>query len=208
MESSGRLVYRWLEESWHNLWELLAFNLLWFICSIPLITAPPAVGGLYYATNLLAHEKPVGWRTFFKGFRENFWLSWRWGLINLFALLIFASNILFYRQFEGNWSDWLRGGFWGLALLWFFLQVYTYPLLLEQSDRRMVTAMRNSLVLYLKRPGLAILVAAFVLAVAFLSAMFVWPLWIVLVAGFGAYLANLATLKILSEINDEQQNQV
>ncbi|MFC1879436.1 DUF624 domain-containing protein [Chloroflexota bacterium] len=202
MRSSGSLVYRWLEESWHNLWELVAFNFLWFVLTLPVVTAPAAAAGLFYATNLLAHEKPVGWRTFFEGFREHFWLSWRWGAVNLFAVLLFASNILFYKQFQTTWSGWLRGIFWGLALLWSFLQVFTFPLLLEQSDQRIFTALRNSLVLYLRRPGLAVLVAAFVLALAFLSAMFAWPLWVVLVAGLGAYLANLAVLHILKEIND------
>ena len=90
-------------------------------------------------------------------------------------------------------------------MIWSFLQVYTFPLLLEQSDRRILTALRNSLVLYLRRPGLILLVATFVLAVAFLATMFAWPVWILLVAGLGAYLANLATLHTLAEIKERSE---
>jgi len=202
METKGRIIFGWLVESWHNLWELMAINFLWVLFTLLVVTAPPAAGGLYYAANRLAHEKPATWRTFFEGFRMHFWLSLRWGFLNLLALLVCISNVSFYRQYQAAWSEWLRGLFLVIGLLWCYIQVYTFPLLLEQEDQRLITAMRNSLVLYIKRPGLALVVATFILGIIFLTILYAWPTWIVITASLLAFLANHATIYLLSEIND------
>ena len=95
--------------------DLILVNVIWFLFSVPLITAVPALGGLFYATNRMAHGSTGDWRVFWQGFRENFRLSWRWGLVNAVVLLFLgfemflvlgipalATKELFYASIGGS----------------------------------------------------------------------------------------------------------
>jgi len=208
MRSLGRVLFSWLVDAWHNLWELLVFNLLWLVLCIPLITAPPAFAGLYYATNRLAHGKEVDWRVFFEGFRLHFWLSWRWGLVNLLVSAIGFLNYIFYGRFQANWSAWVQGAILGLILIWGLVQFYTFPLLLEQSERKLGIALRNSLVMYLRLPGFSLGLSLAVLVTAMLLTRLAWPTWLVLNAGLFAYLANRATIYMIEKLGEAGPGQI
>jgi hypothetical protein len=209
MRSLGQVLYPWLVDVWHNLWELLVFNLLWLILCVPLVTAPAAIAGLYYATNQLAHEREVNWKVFFDGFRLHFWLGWRWGLINLLIVALVVSNYIFYARFQAKWSAWVQGAILGLFVIWDLLQIYTFPLLLEQSERKFIVALRNSLVMYLKFPGFSLGMGLIILIVAVLLTRFAWPTWLVLNAGLITYMSNRATIYLvdLLEVGNSDQNQ-
>ena len=209
MRSLGQVLFTWLTDAWHYLWELLVFNLLWLILSIPLITAPPALAGLYYATNQLAHEREVNWRAFFEGFRLHFWLGWRWSGLNLLVVVLAFSNYIFYDRLQTSWSAWAQGGILGLLFMWSLLQIFTFPLLLEQSQRKLSIALRNSLVMYLKFPGFSLGMALFILVVAYLLSRFAWPTWLVLNASLFAYMSNRTTVHLIEllEVERPDRNQ-
>ena len=200
-----KYLREWLGEAYHEFGDLMLINALWFIFTILIVTAPPAAAGLYYATNILAHEERVEWRTFFEGFREYFWLSWRWALVNLAVILILFSNTVFYDQFQAQWSYWLQGVIWALLFVWGMLQVYVFPLLLEQTEKRQITALRNSLVIYRKRPTFALGMAGFILLISFLGVRFLWPVWIVILGSLCAYLANHSTIYLVNEITGREE---
>ena len=67
-----------LETIRYGFTELLITNLLWVVFTLLIITAPAAFAGMYYATHTLAKEKSASWRTFFVGFKDFFWVGWRW----------------------------------------------------------------------------------------------------------------------------------
>jgi uncharacterized membrane protein YesL len=117
------------------------------------------------------------------------------------ALLIF--NYLFYHGFGTEWSYWVQGAFLGLLILWGLLNLYTFPLLLEQSDRRLVTALRNSLVIYIRRPAYALGSAALMVLVGYLSYRLL-PLWGVITASLSAYLANQVTIRVVMELSADR----
>ena len=200
MSSFPRALANWLVEAYHNMAELVIVNLLWFLLTIPVVTAPPAAAGLYYATNQVAYEKTINWRTFFEGFRTHFWMSWRWALMVVLGTVLILSNIWFYRGFEAQWSVWLQSFFMGLLVLWGLLNLYTFPLLLEQSDRRLVIALRNSLVLYIRRPLFSLGAAALIILLAYLSFRYLYPLLLVLTGSLSAYLANQVTVHVVAEL--------
>jgi uncharacterized membrane protein YesL len=195
---STRIDARWLRDAlvdaYYDAIPLVTTNLLWFVLTLPLITAPPAAAGLYYVTNRLAHRRSASWRTFFEGFRSAFWLGWRWALTNLLALAVLGGSYWLYGRIGAGWSGWVQGLLLGLAVLWGLLQTYTFPLLLEQDDRRMLTALRNSVVLFVKYPvtslGLALLVALLIVV----STLLLPPSWLLATASLGAYLANRGTI--------------
>jgi uncharacterized membrane protein YesL len=187
-------------DAYYDSGPLIVANVLWFALTLPLVTAPPAAAGLYYVTNQLAHRRSANWRTFFEGFRTYFWLGWRWGLVNLLVLSVIGANYWFYARIVLNRAEWIEGIFLSLAMLWGILQTYTFPLLLEQKDRRMVTAVRNSVVLYLKYPAFSIGLAVLVLLLLVVSSLLLQPAWIFLTAGLCAYLTNRGAIFLVDRL--------
>ena len=180
--------------------DLILVNLIWFVSSVPLVTAIPALGGLFYATNRMAHGSTGDWRVFWKGFRENFWLSWRWGLINAAVLGFLGLSLWFYGQVEVAGIAWVRGFIAFLIAVWVVLQLFTFPLLLEQTDQRFVVALRNSGVLLLRWPGLALTAIAQIIIVAVPSLFIFPPAWIIISTSLCAFFANRAVVASVEKI--------
>jgi uncharacterized membrane protein YesL len=179
---------------------LITLNLVWFITSLPIITLIPATVALFYATNHLAHGRPAGWHTFFEGFRLYFWRSWLWGLLNVLLIAVMVSNFLFYGRSDSNWVIWARALVILLSVFWFTLQIYAYPLLMEQEQPHLRLALRNSLVIVLKRPlhsiGIVLLIGILVVG----TTLIIQPAWIVITASLCSFLANQATIAAISRI--------
>ena len=198
--SGPNLIWNTLVEAYYNMAELVVLNLLWLLLTFPLVTAPAALGGLYYATNQMANHQPFNWRMFFTGFKQCFWLSLKWALVNILVYAVLWANYRFYEQLEGGWTVWMQAASLSAGFMWLLLQIYTYPVLMEQKDRRLRVALRNSLVLYLKRPGPSLTLALTLLALAFLSTWLKMAPWVILSASLMAYLANVMTVALLKEV--------
>ncbi len=204
MPSSIQVIWEGLQDAFDSMAELVIVNVLWLLLTIPILTAPASLAGAYYMTNLLAHRKPVSWRTFFEGFRQFFWLSWRWALANLLAALLVYSNFVFYGRFEGSWVVFMQGIALGIGILWLGLQMYVFPLLIEQEDRRLRVALKNSLVLLIGSPGLALLLFIFLTLVAGLSVILQVP-WLIITVSFCTFLANWCVLHALEFVRAQQE---
>lgn len=195
-----RLFWSWLVDSFYVFFDLLVINLLWLVSCLPLVTAPSATLALFYAANQAARGLPGGWGAFWHGFRRDFRLSLRWGLLNAALLLVLASNVIFYGRFEetiGSLARWGQGFFASLVWVWGLVQLYALPLLMEQDDRRLRLALRNSLVLVGRNPGFTLAFGLTVGLVVVLVSLFAGPPWLVIGAGLGAYLSNRAVRHLL-----------
>jgi uncharacterized membrane protein YesL len=193
---------------YYDLVPLVSLNVIWFLLTLPIVTAFPAAAGLYYATNQLAHQKGAGWKTFFDGFRIHFWLSWRWGLLNAIILIVLVSNIVFYGQLEAEWSVWLRGVIIGLSILWGIIQLYTFPFLLEQEKQRLSTALRNSIVLLATRPAPVLSVALLTLVLVVLSTVIALPAWFFFTASLSVYLANKVVIDSVKKLQKDEPPEI
>lgn len=185
---------------YYDLIALITVNVMWFVLTLPVVTALPALGALFYATNRLAHGNGADWRTFRDGFRMYFWLSWRWGLASLVIFGMLGGNLWFYARADADWAVWAQMA--GLAVLfsagtW---NLFTFPLLLEQQDRRLRVAARNSLVIMLRRPLYSLGVGASVAILILLSIYVMPPLWIFLTASLITYFANRAVVESIEVI--------
>jgi uncharacterized membrane protein YesL len=183
---------------------LFTLNVIWFLTSLLIVTAIPATGGLFYATNHLAHGRSANWRTFFRGFRMYFWRSWQWGLLNIAVALILGSNLYFYSMTQADWTMAARVIVALLALIWLAMQIYTFPLLIEQEHPHLSLALRNSIVILLKRPLFSLVGALLVAAIAVFSTLVIQPAWIFITASLCAYLANQATVNSIIKIRGKQ----
>jgi len=189
-----------LVEAASDISALVLINVMWFVFTALVVTAFPALGGLYYATNALAHGKPADWRTFVEGFRAHFWLSWRWGILNVVIGGALVGNLVFYDQIAAEWAIVARAVIALLLTGWGVLQVFAWPLLMEQADRRVRVALQNSLVIFIRLPVFALVVSAGLALLAWASLFVMRPALVFISASLFAYLANKAVIRAIDRI--------
>jgi hypothetical protein len=82
---------------------------------------------------------------------------------------------------------------WGaIAVLWLAANLFFWPFWLAQSDRRLTLAWRNSLLLFLKSPGLGVTLFIFCLVLSVGSVLVTLPLAV----GLMAWLALVGVLAV------------
>ena len=179
--------------------DLIALNLVWLICCIPVITIGPSTAAMYCVARKIAKgEWPAIFKTFFKAFRENF----RQSLTVFLVLLIPVCLVAVYLFLS------VSGLLDGLALIKYFsylaiviiccICTYAYPLM-AHFDNTVGNTLKNAILLPLANPVLALIATAlnllpvFILLInfeLFVTVSFFW-----LVIGFS--LTALVNTKML-----------
>jgi len=177
---------------------LIVVNIIWVGLSLPLITLPPAIGGLYYMTNRIAHGYAAQVRTFFEGFWQTFIKSWQLALANLLILAVTWANLVFYGRLNNPWFWLPRIVLFYLLIFWLAMQIYTFPLLLEQKDKRLRLVLRNAALLVLANPVFTLTLAILLLVTVALSVALTLPL-ILLTSSFVSLVANRAAVTLLTK---------
>ena len=183
---------------------IVTLNFFWFICSLPIVTLIPATAALFYATNRLAHGKPADWHTFYEGFRLYFRRSWLWGLLNLLVVTILVSNFVYYGRIDAQWASVAGALVIVISVIWLALQIYTFPLLIEQEHPQLRLALRNSLIILLKRPLFTLGAVLLIVVLAVFSTLVIFPAWFFVTASVCAYIANLATVNSIAKVNGKK----
>lgn len=175
---------------------LIYFNLLWFLCSIPLITLPAAIGALYVVVRELGYRRQVSWRDFFQAMRDHFVAGWRWGIVNLVVSFLFVVNFWFYSQLPSPYGLLLTALLVGFLLVWLMVQMYTFPVLLHQEQARIGLAIRNAFALCIHHP-IFTLTHAFVAAIFVFMSLVVPYFWMIFTTALVFYFYNQAVITLL-----------
>jgi uncharacterized membrane protein YesL len=172
----------------------------WVLLSIPVVVASPVTGGLYFATNQLAHGIDSSLSVFWEGVKIYLWPSYRWGFLNLLIAFMLSVNIWFYGNVDWGIAPYLRVAFIVFSVFWVALQLYTFPFLIEQEKPILKMALRNSFISVARFPlqsfGWMILISVIVVVSTF---VFI-PLWFVISMSLITYLSNRLTLSILEKL--------
>ncbi len=183
MRKIGKIMLKGLYTAWDGFWILWLANIFWFLLCLPIITAPAAFAGLYYTAHQLANDESVDWKTFFEGIKRYFWPGLRWFMANILVAFVLGFYFLFFSSGGGLSQvpkQVLSGVPVGLLIAWGIINAFTFPLMLVQEKPSYLTALRNSLVFYMKWPGYTL---AFVVFNAAVIAFCVWlqvPILIIL----------------------------
>jgi len=194
-------------DAWDALIPLVGLNLIWFVLTLLIVTAIPALGALYYATNRIAHGESANIRTFLEGFRIQFWTSWKWGLLTLLVFGLLILNVWFYGQFDGVGYLILQSLFLSSTLVFASMQIYTYPFLLEQDEPSIKVAIRNSFAAFVKFMGRSIITLLSFIALSVLT-VFLPPLLVIISMSIIVYFSNWQTLRVIFELKKEAQNNI
>jgi uncharacterized membrane protein YesL len=198
---------------WFAIAVLVPYGVFWlsstFIPVVPvvivlvllsLIPALPATAALYYVTSFIAQKKRIEFSYYWTGFKTYFGQSWKVGGVVLVAGVILIVDVWFYLN-SPNTIFAVMGflGLWAL-LFWLGAQIYLYPLMIAQEDKRLKLILKNASLLTLAYPFFVLgILIVFVLMTA-LSVLLVFILLPTLWMPFVTLLFNRALTSSLDEV--------
>ena len=204
-------IFRFLE----TITNLLLLNLLFLICSIPVVTIGPALTATYYVALKIVRKEEAGIvKSFFHSFRENFKQSLFLGLgiLVLAALLIADLNVLTY---VSTINEGLAKALLTITILLLLVlvmtSVYVFAVL-AQFDNTTKELLKWSAILVLRHFPVTlisvILVAVPVLCLLFLPGFFLQTILpIMLLMGFSgiAYLQSSLYVRVFAYYMPEEE---
>ena len=172
--------------------DLLLVNLLFVVCSLPVVTIGASATAMYYVLGRIRRQEGTVTKDFFRSFRENFrQATLYWGALLLVALALYWN----FRLISG-WTGTLYSVMMGLLILvsWFAVSwgSLVFPLLSRFDNTSAVTA-RNAGILVLAVPLRTLAAAAInalpVALAVFLPGVFALAavLWLFCLFSAGAY---------------------
>ncbi|MBN1642637.1 MAG: DUF624 domain-containing protein [Anaerolineae bacterium] len=181
-------------------WALFVFALL-----LSLIPIPPVTGALYSVASHIARDKPIAFSTFWRGFGEHFWLSWKVGGVVLLSGAILLFDVLFYLN-AGSLLFSIVGflGLWAL-LFWAAAQIYLFPMAFAFENPSLRRLLRNAGSLVLAYPLFALGIAIVTVLATALSVLLLAVLFATLWMPFVAVLCSAATRSSLQEVEHYRQ---
>lgn len=124
-------------------------NILWFVCSIPVITAGASTTALFYVTLKMARNEEGNVTVqFFQAFRDNFRFSTKVWAIMLGAqvILAFDGYVLWHMRFTNAFWTFLTAVFLVLAAGCLIVAMYIFPLM-ARFENTVIAMFKNSLML-------------------------------------------------------------
>lgn len=172
--------------------DLLLVNLLFVVCSLPIVTIGASATAMYYVLGRIRRQEGTVTKDFFRSFRENFrQATLYWGVLMLVALALYWN----FRLISG-WTGTLYSVMMVLLILvsWFAVSwgSVVFPLLSRFDNTPMATA-RNAGVLVFAVPLRTLAAAAInalpVALAVFLPGVFALAavLWLFCLFSAGAY---------------------
>jgi len=154
--------------------DLIILNILWFICSLPILTMGPSTAALYYAVSAKSRGEEQMTRTFFRGFKRNFKPALIVWIMALAVGYMLYWNVTIVDGWETNRSIGLM--VLGIPILLFIIILsYLFPLLAE-FETKIPQLLSNSILLALAHFPRSLLIAF--LNVLPLIILFLSPAWL------------------------------
>ncbi len=140
--------------------DLIALNLIWLICCIPIVTIGPSTAAMYcVARDISKGEWPAIFKSFFKAFKENFKQSLLVFLILLIPICLIAVYLFLASSGALDRSAWMKMFCYLAALIIGFIWTYVFPLI-AQFDNTLGNTLKNAILLPLANPFVAVLCTA------------------------------------------------
>ncbi len=212
------VFWQTLKDTWEELFSLAIVNLVWLFSwalpiglasasGIPAVFYPVVIlgicifavttAGIYYVTGRVAHGKTFHFYDFIDGCKIYWWRALLWLLINVAVIFMIIVNLRFYPSvFTGTWVVFISGLWLALLVFWLAMQVYYWPLIMQQEEPKLLRGFRNAAYLLLANPFYAFFVVSFSLVLLAISIGLTLPFVFVGMALQGL-LGNNAVLTLL-----------
>lgn len=224
-----RVTWQGLKDLWEDFVVLIMMNVVWslvaLLASAPLLLGgsdltlglplsfflfwllPIVSGALCFVANQVTRGYAVGWQTFAQGLRRYWLKSLIVAAINLVALVLIATNILFYAlQLQGMWTNFAASIWVVIGIYWLIVQIYWFPMLLELESEKVFLSLRNALALPIITPGFSISMLAVLIVLAVLCTLLAVPLTLFMAAWL-LLITNHATRSRIEMIRQKHERQ-
>ncbi len=160
-----------------SLFNVFKINMLWLLCSLPIVTVGAATIAAYDVTlRMVDDEEGYIFRQFWKAFKANLKKGIPLGIINLLCIYITWLDFSLFEQIEGNPTILLIMGILS-AIVFALAFIYVYPLQ-ARYENTVFRSLENSANIALKFPGRT-LILVIVLAIELI--MIFWNLMTIFV---------------------------
>lgn len=112
-----------------TLGKIIILNILWMICSLPVITMGASTTALIYACLKLRHKEGYIIQNFFHSFKDNFKQATVIWLIMLVIGAILAADMVLGNQSGTTFGNIMRIGAFVVAVPYSFVLLYVFPVL-------------------------------------------------------------------------------
>ena len=153
---------------WSDLWTMLVVNFFWLLANLLIIPGPPATLALFYFTNRIAHGEVTDLVDFWRYFRQNWGIAWRWGVVNAGVIVFLVADIVLTAQFQGSWTPFLQVFYIVCFVVWLALQLFSLPFLFEQETMNIRQARRNARIMAGNSPGFTVVLLIGLILILFL----------------------------------------
>jgi len=188
----SRLFTRAVRLWWREFLFLLALNFIWLLAQATIVFGPPATASLVAVAGRVIDGELVDFSGFWRALRANFGVAWLWGLAQWIVYGVLGFNMIAYSGAASSGVLALRYAWTLLALAWFAINLYFWPLYFEQADRRFTITLGNAIKMALLNPSFTAfyaLLALLLIAISVLSGL-------LLGAVLGMWLALWGTLVV------------
>jgi uncharacterized membrane protein YesL len=128
---------------------------------------------------MVVDETNYSWKIFLEGFKRYFLSSWRWFLPAILLPVIFIYNLLFFAVENYALSVGIQAANIVMLMIWFVLQTFTLPFLVEQEQPVMRVALLNGIRLLYQKPGMYWFTSIFLWVFLTFSIVLITPIFIV-----------------------------
>lgn len=186
-------------DTWQELWTILIVNLLFLLGLVLMVPGPPVTLALFYYGNRIAHGDDANERDFLRAVRTYWGPAWRWGLMNLLVIGLLTGDYYLIARLTENpgAASILQGLYLALLASWLLLQLFTLPFLFEQTEPRVLQALRNGAVFMGKNLIFVVLLAA-LLVLSLTAGVLLFMLTFVFGAALVAFAGNRAVVEQIS----------
>lgn len=169
-----------LRRAFRDLWDesllILLAGLVGGLLSLLILPIPYVLGAHYSMALRVSERRVTSLRDWFRLGRPHLRFFILWCLLAGGVAIVLLGNIIFYMRLQWEWA-WILGYIMiGLFFTWLLPQPFVPAFYLQQEDRRLRTALRNTAVLLVAEPITILLLWAAAALVALPLAYLAWPL--------------------------------
>ena len=192
--------------------DMICLNVLWVICSIPIVTTGASTTALYTVMlKMVRNEEGYIFRGFFKAFKENFKQS------TIIWLIVAALGVVWWIDYRVSGlmgqgiSDVFRIIFLLLGFLLLSVIIYVFPLTARYENSISAT-FKNAIILTVaKLPYTFIMVAVLVIAVLAslwntMMLMMALPLWFIFGVSLIAWVNSYLLRRVFTVFEQEEED--
>ena len=192
--------------------DMVCLNILWLICSIPIVTIGASTAALYsIMLKFVRNEEGYIFRGFFKAFKENFKQSTIIWLILLVLGIIWGIDFRLLGYFPGTIQFVLRVIFTLIGFVMLSILIYVFPLTARYVNPVKAT-FKNALILTVaKLPYtllmVVILVAAVILSLWNISTLLMaLPMWMIFGVSLIVWVNSYLLRRVFVIFEGEEEN--